>query len=313
MNKKKTGLFKPEDIDFDTKILDFIIAIADEGGLSKAAEALYLSQPALSRYLKAVETSLGTPIFFRRHQGLALTPAGKVFINGARSMVHLEQETLRKIQSEKQNRDTSVRISVQSFLIPFFQAEISPAFSSAFPHFAVYTQEGNDRTIREQTSNGSIDLGFFLGEPCETPYFFQKSLLDSELVFIAASKSPGLKRCRNSGFQLSFFAGEPVMAHLEDTFLSRKQNQIFTENSINQPDRCARGTIKVLTDLVKLGYGNVILPSKAADLPRDRTFSLNPPQSCSCIAAWCRGRPLSVPAEEYLKTAELKFKNEFFA
>lgn len=58
MNKKKTGLFKPEDIDFDTKILDFIIAIADEGGLSKAAEALYLSQPALSRYLKAVETSL---------------------------------------------------------------------------------------------------------------------------------------------------------------------------------------------------------------------------------------------------------------
>ena len=41
MNKKKTGLFKPEDIDFDTKILDFIIAIADEGGLSKAAEALY--------------------------------------------------------------------------------------------------------------------------------------------------------------------------------------------------------------------------------------------------------------------------------
>ena len=79
MNKKKTGLFKPEDIDFDTKILDFIIAIADEGGLSKAAEALYLSQPALSRYLKAVETSLGTPIFFRRHQGLALTPARKPF------------------------------------------------------------------------------------------------------------------------------------------------------------------------------------------------------------------------------------------
>lgn len=313
MNKKKTGSFKPEEIDFDTKILDFIIAIADEGGLSKAAEALYLSQPALSRYLKAIETALGTPVFFRRHQGLALTPAGKVFINGARSIVHLEQETLRKIQSEKQNRDTSVRISVQSFLIPFFQARVSPAFSSAFPHFTVYTKEGNDKTIREQTSNGSIDLGFFLGEPCETPYFFQKSLLDSELVFIASSESSGLKRCRDSGFQLSFFTGEPVMAHMEDTFLSRKQNQIFMENSINQPDSCVCGTIKVLTDLVKLGYGNVILPSKAADFPKDRTFSLNPPQYYSCIAAWCKGRPLSVPASEYLKIAELNFKGEFFA
>lgn len=132
MNKKKTGSFKPEEIDFDTKILDFIIAIADKGGLSKAAETLYLSQPALSRYLKAVETAIGTPVFFRRHQGLALTPAGKVFINGARSMVHLEQETLRKIQSEKQNRDTSVRISVQNFLIPFFKRKYLLLFHQPF-------------------------------------------------------------------------------------------------------------------------------------------------------------------------------------
>lgn len=79
MNKKKTGLFKPEDIDFDTKILDFIIAIADEGGLSKAAEALYLSQPALSRYLKAVETSLGTPIFFSQASGTGADPCRKSF------------------------------------------------------------------------------------------------------------------------------------------------------------------------------------------------------------------------------------------
>lgn len=102
------------------------------------------------------------------------------------------------------------------------------------------------------------------------------------------------------------------MTHLEDTFLSRKQNQIFTENSINQPDSCVCGTIKVLTDLVKLGYGNVILPSKTAVFPKDRTFSLNPPQYCSCIAVWCKGRPLSVPAEKYLKTAELKFEKDFF-
>ena len=43
---------KPEEIELDTKTLRFIVAIVDEGGLSRAAEALYLSQPALSRYLK---------------------------------------------------------------------------------------------------------------------------------------------------------------------------------------------------------------------------------------------------------------------
>ena len=173
MNKKKTGLFKPEDIDFDTKILDFIIAIADEGGLSKAAEALYLSQPALSRYLKAVETSLGTPIFFRRHQGLALTPAGKVFINGARSMVHLEQETLRKIQSEKQNRDTSVRISVQSFLIPFFRQRYPLLFHPPFLILQFIPRRGmTERSANRQATAPSI-LVFFWENPVKLPIFFR--------------------------------------------------------------------------------------------------------------------------------------------
>lgn len=83
---------KPEEIELDTKTLRFIVAIVDEGGLSRAAEALYLSQPALSRYLKRAEEALGTPVFYREHSGLTLTAAGKVFINGARSMLHLEQE-----------------------------------------------------------------------------------------------------------------------------------------------------------------------------------------------------------------------------
>lgn len=78
---------KPEEIELDTKTLRFIVAIVDEGGLSRAAEALYLSQPALSRYLKRAEETLGTPVFYREHSGLTLTAAGKVFINGARSML----------------------------------------------------------------------------------------------------------------------------------------------------------------------------------------------------------------------------------
>ena len=42
----------PEEINFDTKTLRYIVAIVDQGGLSNAAESLFLSQPALSRYLK---------------------------------------------------------------------------------------------------------------------------------------------------------------------------------------------------------------------------------------------------------------------
>lgn len=52
----------------DTKIIEYVIAIAEEKSLSKAAERLYLSQPALSQRLKKLEDELGTPLFVPRER-----------------------------------------------------------------------------------------------------------------------------------------------------------------------------------------------------------------------------------------------------
>ena len=64
----------------DTKILEYVIAIAEEKNLSKAAERLYLSQPALSQRLKKLEDELGTPLFLREKNGLSITDAGRIYI-----------------------------------------------------------------------------------------------------------------------------------------------------------------------------------------------------------------------------------------
>ena len=66
----------------DTKLIEYIIAIAEEKSLSKAAERLYLSQPALSQRLKKLEDELGTQLFTRERDGLTLTDAGRIYING---------------------------------------------------------------------------------------------------------------------------------------------------------------------------------------------------------------------------------------
>ena len=63
----------------DTKILEYVIAIAEEKSLSKAAERLYLSQPALSQRLKKLEDELGTPLFLREKNGLSITDAGRIY------------------------------------------------------------------------------------------------------------------------------------------------------------------------------------------------------------------------------------------
>jgi len=61
----------------DIKHLNYIIAIADERNITKAAEKLFMSQSSLSYYLTTLEKELGTPLFLRQRHGVTITPAGE--------------------------------------------------------------------------------------------------------------------------------------------------------------------------------------------------------------------------------------------
>lgn len=297
----------PEDINFDTKTLRYIVAIVDQGGLSNAAESLFLSQPALSRYLKGVEDTLGTPIFYRKHNRLILTTAGKIFINGVRSMLHIEQDVLNRLQASKLDRKTTLTIAVQNLFARFLEESVHPLIQKQFPDATLHLNVCSGDRVKNLVSDGTVDLGFFMGNPSENPYFAQQCLFTSELVFYAAPQSPGLAESRQNGFRLRNFADESMMMSLENTFLSQIQTRLLQENGISSPKIITRGRLNVLLDLIRLGYGNVILPREASHFSSDRLFSFDPPESYSCIAAWCQGRTLSPLAESYLKAAQAAF------
>lgn len=81
----------------DTKVLEYIIAIAEEKSLSRAAEKFLLSPSALSQHLKKIEESLGARLFMRTNGELCLTDVGKIFINGAMSTLYIQREAMSKI------------------------------------------------------------------------------------------------------------------------------------------------------------------------------------------------------------------------
>ena len=80
----------------DIRKPEYIVAIADEGSVTRAAEKLFLTRPALSHYLLTLEESLGSPIFRRTRSGLIPTAAGEIYIRGARQVL----DTVRQTQKE---------------------------------------------------------------------------------------------------------------------------------------------------------------------------------------------------------------------
>ena len=72
-------------------------AVAETGHLTRAAERLHLSQPALSAQIKALEDELGVPLFERLPSGMELTPAGRSLLPEAQKVVAAAQEHFGKV------------------------------------------------------------------------------------------------------------------------------------------------------------------------------------------------------------------------
>lgn len=97
-----TSLQRIQEVNLDTKVLEYLIAIVEEQSLSGAADRFLLAQPALSRHLRNVENMVGMSLFLRDHNRLRPTGAGAIFVNNARNIVRIEKEMFRKIREEEE-------------------------------------------------------------------------------------------------------------------------------------------------------------------------------------------------------------------
>jgi DNA-binding transcriptional LysR family regulator len=76
--------------------LEYFVAVAEEGHLTRAAERLHISQPPLTRAVQKLEAELGVPLFERTQKGMRLLPAGRHFLTRAKQILTLVESTRRE-------------------------------------------------------------------------------------------------------------------------------------------------------------------------------------------------------------------------
>lgn len=139
--------------------LDYIIAIAEERSISRAADRLLISQPALSRQLKRLEDQLDAKLFVREHNEMRLTDAGKIYVNGARSIQNIHEHALEDIHKLSQSGRRQITFIYNNILLPNFSVNILPEFRKQHPHTLISTIHGNATIAKDYLSNGMADLG----------------------------------------------------------------------------------------------------------------------------------------------------------
>lgn len=138
--------------------VELIVEIAKVGSISRAAQNLYISQPAVSKLLQRFEEEVGAQIFERRSTGVYLTPIGKKFVDSAQDILQ-QMEKLDNIFDTGSNR-VSMELKVASMSYHFLQ-QMVPEIYNKYRHNSInidYIECGFDDEL-DLIRKGEVELG----------------------------------------------------------------------------------------------------------------------------------------------------------
>jgi len=146
--------------------LKTFVAVAEEGNLTKAAERIYASQPAVSGHIKALEEELGLPLFVRTPRGMQLTEVGKGLKLKADSVLQAAEDMAHLAAGYREELTGTLTIALNSDADFLRVADLSEAMSQAQPKIKLKLQQGYSANILKDVRDRKIDAGFaFLKNP----------------------------------------------------------------------------------------------------------------------------------------------------
>lgn len=144
----------------ETKQLEYMIKIADEGSITRAAARLFISQSALSQQLQKLETELGAPLFRRSKSDWTPTPEGQVYLDNAREMLRIKQKTYTLIADMANRRSGYLSVGMTPGRGSDMFSYVYPRFHELYPEMTVEPRELSVRAQQAQIRRGELDIGF---------------------------------------------------------------------------------------------------------------------------------------------------------
>lgn len=140
----------------DTALLRSFVAVAETGGVTRAAVALHLTQAAVSQQLKRLEDSLGTALFARDRQRMALTSAGERLLARAQRMLAVNDEIWTTMTAPE--FEGEVRLGVPRDIVAPFVPPVLRAFGRDWPRVRLTLEIWNTVRLRQMLARDELDL-----------------------------------------------------------------------------------------------------------------------------------------------------------
>lgn len=178
-----------------------ILTIYEEGSFSKAADRLFVSQPALSIIVKKTEEELGISLFNRNSKPIRLTEAGEYYIEYIKKIQQAEDELAEQLNSLREQESGTLNIGGSNFFCSYKLPEIFQQFKERYPKYRVALTEGNPQYLSQLLQNSDLDL--IVGVEQLDPKIYNREFWMQEQLLLAVSASEPINE-ELAAYRLSF-------------------------------------------------------------------------------------------------------------
>ena len=236
-------------------------AVAEEHSMSRGAERLCISQPAVSKQVKELEAALGVTLFDRLPRGLRLTQAGEVLASHARRLFAVEADAERAIAELKglvQGRLTvGASLTIGDYLLP----QILGEYRRKHPGIALHLEIANTQVIQKRLRENLLDVGLTEG-------FAEDADLDAEVFGedeLVAAVPPGHPLLQEGEVPAVRFCAEPFLVREPGSGTRDVIERALARHGIVVQPVMSLGSTEAIKRGVAAGLGVAIISSLALE------------------------------------------------
>ncbi|MDD2884857.1 MAG: LysR substrate-binding domain-containing protein [Dechloromonas sp.] len=256
-------------------------AVAKHLSFTRAADALFMTQPAVTFQIRQLEEQYATRLFERRHAGISLTPAGEIVLEYAARILDLSDEMEIRLGELTGDMRGPLLVGASTTIAEFMLPRVLGEFNALYPQVRARLIVANSEVIEGRVSERSLDVGL-IEALAKNGALDSQVCCEDELVVICAPDYPlaeaGGPLCAVDLVDYEFISREPGSGTREmtDAYFEAQgvaSSQLKTQMELGSPE--------ALKGVVATGLGFAIVSravvEKECRLGELCAFSLNPP------------------------------------
>lgn len=239
--------------DINLDLLRVFYEVAREKNITKAAEKLYISQPAITQSLHKLETGFNAQLFFRTPKGVTLTPVGQSLFEQVNQMMGHLTRMDQILQAEDNFEQGTLTIGCSSNLANEVLVDFVASFLNKYPTVQITILDLNSEERMKKLQSGEIDLCFLQEEELPSSQFQFTPVLKSNYVLFGTQKYEKIRTYQQLNDQ-------PFVVQTKKSNMRQQLDTLLAKNAVTPHFQVEVSGYNLVKSLCKLGVGIGFLP-----------------------------------------------------